>query len=160
MQIHYCATSAAIPSSLSDFSFACCFNDATDSLEQIMSFFSKRSLRNIKWNSGKTFNTTIWNLNILWMGADKVFKNNTFRDRFEILLLILKRNNSMVLFYGWGLTVSMLHSLYEETVYFLQLNFQDFLWSFGSHPSMKGWVDLGANQRFWARDQWTGNPAP
>ena len=68
--------------------------------------------------------------------------------------------NFMALFYGWGSTASRLEPLRRGSLLFTS-KFPEIP---GTHfidlGRMKGWVDLGATQWFWARDLWIGNPAP
>ena len=53
------------------------------------------------------------------------------------------------------------YSHFEEAVYFLPFSSQKFLvLILSTSEGWKGWVDLGATQRFWTRDPWIGNPAP
>ena len=58
--------------------------------------------------------------------------------------------------YGWGSTVSRLDSQYKETVYHsvLRSSWYSFNWPLKD----KRMVDLGATQRLWTWDSWTGHP--
>ena len=66
----------------------------------------------------------------------------------------------MAPFYEWGSTASRLEPLRGGSVLFIT-KFSEIP---GTHfidlGRMKGWVDFRATQWFWARDPWTGNPAP
>ena len=71
-----------------------------------------------------------------------------------------KKTNMMKPFYGGGSTVSRLPIHNDETNYFLQLSFQDFLVLI--RLTLEGWktgVNLGATQWFWTQELWIGNPA-
>ena len=71
----------------------------------------------------------------------------------------LKKNNFMAPFYRWGSTASRLQPLRGGSLVFT-IQFPEIP---GTHfinlGRMKGWVDLGATQWFWAWDSWIGNPA-
>ena len=53
-----------------------------------------------------------------WMGPKWTFATN---NKFFWKTMNMNFSNFMVPFYGWGSTVSRLHSHYKETVYFLPL---------------------------------------
>ena len=56
---------------------------------------------------------------LLWI----IFLQVRFKFMCEqnFCIILLKKKKIMAPFYGWGSTVSRLHSLYKETVYFLLL---------------------------------------
>ena len=64
----------------------------------------------------------------------------------------------MAPFYGWDSTASKLQPLRGGSLLFT-IQFPEIP---GTHfidlGRMKGWVDLGATQWFWARDPWIENP--
>ena len=74
----------------------------------------------------------------LLVGRTNFFCNQTWQGQLVMLSLkLLLKKNFTVTFYGWGSTVSKLHSHYEETVHFLPLGHQGFLvliW-----PTSEGW---------------------
>ena len=79
---------------------------------------------------------------------------------FTLLKNLRQKNPFMAPLYGWGSTASRLEPLRGGSLLFTT-KFPKIL---GSHfinlERMKSWVDLGANQWFWTRDPWIGDPAP
>ena len=71
-----------------------------------------------------------------------------------------KKPNFMAPVYGWGSTASRLMPLWGDNLLFTA-KFPDipgtYLIDLGR---MKGWVNLGATQWFWAWYPWIGNPVP
>ena len=76
------------------------------------------------------------------------------------MLIIYNFKNFMAPFYGWGSTASRLEPLRGGsllfTIQFLEIPGTHFI----DLGRMKGSVNLGATQWFWAWDPWIANPAP
>ena len=66
----------------------------------------------------------------------------------------------MAAFYGWRSIASRLEPLRGGSLLFTNKFPQISGTHFTDLGRMKGWVDLGATQRFWTQDPWIGNRAP
>ena len=75
------------------------------------------------------------------------------------IFMYLKKN-CMAPFYGWGSTASRLEPLRGGSLLFTTKFPEISGTHFTDLGRMKGWVDLGATQWFWAQDCWIGNPVP
>ena len=72
-------------------------------------------------------------------------------------LFLIKKNNFMAPFYGWGSTASRLQPLRGGSLLFI-IQFPEIPDThFIDLGRLKGWVNLGATQRFWTQDPWTWN---
>ena len=98
------------------------------------------------WEDGKKINANV-NACFDWLKRDETIKKSF--------------KNFMAPFYGWGSTASRLQPLWEGSLLFT-IQFPDIPGThFNDLGRMKGWVNLGATQRFfWTQDPWIGNPAP
>ena len=77
-----------------------------------------------------------------------------WRHSFHWIGIVRYKKNFMATFYGWSSTASRLQLLL--TTRFPEIPGTRFV----NLGRMKGWVDLGATQRFWTLDPWIGNRAP
>ena len=111
--------------------------------------------------SEETHKAKPWPLYIYHVNVLKIFiiaeKTSEWSLHIDPMLGMLK--NFMAPFYGWGSIASRLEPLRGGSLLFTT-KFPEIP---GTHfidlGRMKGWVDLGATQWFWARDPGFGNPA-
>ena len=81
-------------------------------------------------------------------------------DPLPLKIKINMKKNFMAAFYGSRSIASRLEPLRGGSLLFTTKFPQISGTHFTDLERMKGWVNLGATQRFWTRDPWTGNPAP
>ena len=120
----------------------------TSPIFQFFKKFLKLNFESLTLMSTLMFEITFVNL--------KSLKNDEKCFSFHLLVLktVVKKNNFMVPFYGWGSTASRLEPLQGGSLLFTTKFPEIADTHFINLGRMNGWVHLGATQWFWTQDPW------